>query len=68
MMYYRYFGDEYEHLIANIFKYDLMNGDLHLTSLHNLYLRPTDVVNTYLEKKLSMWMVDCLISTNPLII
>ena len=43
-----------------------MNGDLHLTSLHNLYLRQTNIANTYLEKKLSMWMVDCLISINPL--
>ena len=49
--YYRYFGDEYKNLTANIFKYGLMDENLHLTNFDNRHLALTNTFNTYLEKR-----------------
>ena len=40
----RYSGDEYKNIIANIFKYGLMDGDLHLTNFNNQHLALTNTV------------------------
>lgn len=45
-----YIGDEYKDLIANIFKFELKNGDLHLTDFDNQKLRLTNIVK-YLREK-----------------
>ena len=50
-----YNGDEYKDLIDSICKSRLKDGKLSLTN----------IVNSYLEKKILMWMIDCLILRNP---
>ena len=50
-----YNGDEYKDLIDIICKSRLKDGKLSLTN----------IVNSYLEKKILMWMIDCLILRNP---
>ena len=49
-MYHRYIGDEYKDLIANIFKFELKNEDLHLTDFDNQKLRLTNIVKDLREK------------------
>ena len=61
-----YICDEYKDLIDNILMFRLTVGDLHLTEFDNLKLGLTNIVNNYLEKKILMWMIDCLILRNPL--
>ena len=61
-----YIGDEYKDLIDNIFKSRLRDGDFCLTKIDNHKLALTNIVNNYLEKKLLIWMIDCLILINPL--
>ena len=61
-----YIGDEYKDLIDNIFKSRLRDGDFCLTKTDNHKLALTNIVNNYLEKKLLIWMIDCLILINPL--
>ena len=50
-VHHRYFGDQYKNLIANIVKYELMDGDLHLTNFDNQNLALINTDNTYLAQK-----------------
>ena len=51
----KYSGDKYKNLIDNnIFKYGLMDGDLHLTYCDNQQLGLTNTLNTYLEKNIDV--------------
>ena len=44
-------GDEYKNITANIFKFRLKDGDLHVTDFDNQHLRLADIVNKYLREK-----------------
>ena len=48
------YNDKYTNLIANIFNYGLMDGDLHLTNFDNQHLGVTDFVSVYLEKSIDV--------------
>ena len=50
-MHYRYIGNEYEGLIAGIFKYEITDEDLNLTNFYNLKPRLLNIVNKYLGEK-----------------
>ena len=61
-----YIGDEYKDLINNILKSRLKDRALSFTEFDNRKLDLTNIVKNYLEKKILMWMIDCLLSRNPL--
>ena len=46
----KYICDEYKNVITNIFKFGLMNGNLHLRNVDNRQLEQTNVINRYLGK------------------
>ena len=48
------YNDKYTNLIANIFNYGLMDGDLHLTNFDNQHLGLRNFVSAYLEKSIDV--------------
>ena len=56
-VYHRYI--ECKNLISNILKYGLMGEYLCVTNFDNQHFSLKDIVNTYLEKNILMWMINC---------
>ena len=44
-------GDEHKNLISRIFKYGLIDGDLHLIIFYNRHLDLANIIKNYLKKK-----------------
>ena len=63
-VHYKCISNEYQNSIDNIFKFGLMDADLHLTNFDKQQQGLTNIVNAYRREKILMCMINYLISTN----